>query len=159
MKKGLDKPNPTSYNKDVPRDGTNKKMGGDRRQKGFDTMTKFDFTQKTAYTQLIARINGEPIEGDIIPDEKLVEFLESRIAQASRKSSGERKPSKAQLENVALREQIVEKMEPNREYTAAEIGELMGFSTSKASGLLRGIDPEVVKVTEGKGKKHFYSLA
>ena len=74
------------------------------------------------------------------------EVAEKMIASLDKKSS---KPTKAQIENEAIKVKIAEAMgtEPQ---TAKAIADEVGYSTAKVAALLKQIEG-VVKV-EGKGK-------
>ena len=89
-----------------------------------------------------------------------VEFIDHELALLAKKNSAEKKPTAQQKENVALCEQIMQSMEPNRLYT---IGEMIkefpvcaGLSTSKVSSMLRQLkEMGKVKRTEDKRKAYF----
>lgn len=94
------------------------------------------------------------------------EKLENMAASLDRKSSSAtHKPTKAQEENAALRDRIMEFLEehPNLLVTCSDIGkkvpELEGMTTQKISPLMRVLEAEgkVTKLVE-KGKS-LYQLA
>lgn len=94
----------------------------------------------------------------------LAEFAEGRIeAMNKRNASRVKKPSKVQIENIAIKEKIAEIFEPNTTYLASEIAEKVEISTSKASALLRQmVADEILTSTEVKikGRKvKSYALA
>lgn len=76
------------------------------------------------------------------------------------------KPSPKQLENERLKTEIMEKIFVDNETvaTASQVGEIMEFSTQKASALLRQLTKEdklkssEIKIT-GKNKQKAYQLA
>lgn len=76
------------------------------------------------------------------------------------------KPSPKQLENENFKMEIMEKIFIDNETvaTAAQVGDIMEFSTQKASALLRQLEKDgtlkssEVKIT-GKGKQKAYQLA
>lgn len=79
------------------------------------------------------------------------EVMVKAIAQLDKKSS---KPTKAQLENAGIKEELLDELAKYDEPQPAKvIAEGAGYSTAKVSALLRQLVAEgkVVK-TEGKGK-------
>lgn len=82
-------------------------------------------------------------------DEKTV--LTKMIEGLEKKSS---KPTKAQLENVSIKNDILEVIADGRARTAREIAEVLGISTNKVSALLRAIviDGKAEKVPGAKSK-------
>ena len=91
------------------------------------------------------------------PDE--IAKLEALKASLERRASGERKPSKEQVANDALRAKIYEAMEVGKAYTLSEINELIGenFSTQKLSGLIRTIEGIEKSKTSGKDRKTLFT--
>lgn len=101
-----------------------------------------------------------------IGDAEMVAFFEKRLEQASKKHSGERKPTAHQLENEKIKEGILDNMENGVRYTIADM--LVTFdcfpevmTAQRLSALLsqlgaRGTN-QIVR-TEEKGKAYF-SLA
>ena len=71
--------------------------------------------------------------------------------------------TKTQKENEVLKAEMLKKLEKSKGYLAAEIGTVMGFSTSKATALAKQLVSEgkatvaEVKVT-GKGTQKSYTL-
>lgn len=110
-------------------------------------MTKVEF-----YEQIIANYELTEEEKDFLTHEK-----ELVIKRNSRKST---KPTKAQVANIAVKEQIADFLANATEpLPAKSIGEGLGISTQKASALLK----QMVEVGEVhkevvKGKSYF-SLA
>lgn len=83
-------------------------------------------TQREFFTKVIeANISEELTE----KAKELVAGLDKRNAQ---KASTQ---TKTQKENEVLKAEMVDKLEKGKGYLAAEIGVIMGFSTSKASAL------------------------
>lgn len=72
------------------------------------------------------------------------EVAQKMIAQLDKKSS---KPTKAQIENIGIKNDILAVIADGRARTAKAIAEEVGFSTAKVSALLRAI------VLDGKGEK------
>lgn len=70
-------------------------------------MKKMNMVDK--FTAVKAMLNGEKVEGFSLAD--ALEFIDGRIEQVNKKNAsgnGERKPTKTQLENEGIKEQIVE---------------------------------------------------
>ena len=90
----------------------------------------------------------------------LVAFIDSRIEQVERKNSKRSdKPTKAQAENIALMDAIVEAMETDKRYRVSEINKfdfLTDYTINKVNALVRGLklDGRVIK-TEEKGIAYF----
>lgn len=102
-------------------------------------------------------LNGKSVENFSVAD--AVAFLDERIAITEKKNAngnGERKPTKTQLENEGIKEQIISVMSAEP-VTIAEIGKAIGIdSNQKISALLT----QLIKVhrvvrSEVKGKAHF----
>lgn len=111
-------------------------------------------TQREFFTKVIeANINEELTE----KAKELVAGLDKRNAQ---KASTQ---TKTQKENEVLKAEMVDKLEKGKGYLAAEIGVVMGFSTSKASALAKQLVDEGkatvadVKV-KGKGMQKSYTV-
>ena len=87
--------------------------------------------------------------------------LEAMIVSLDKKATANRKPTKAQEANEAVKDEIVEKMETNHLYTITELMKMLDgeYSNQKVSALVRQLIAEgkVVR-TEEKGKA-FFSLA
>ena len=104
-------------------------------------------------------LNGNSVENFSVAD--AVAFLDERIAITEKKNAngGERKPTKTQLENEGIKEQILSVMSPNP-MTIGEIGKAIGIdSNQKVSALVTQLlkAGKVVR-TEVKGKA-FFALA
>ena len=70
-------------------------------------MKKMNMVEK--FTAVKAMLNGESVENFSVAE--AIEFIEGRIEQVNKKNAsgnGERKPTKTQLENEGVKEQIVE---------------------------------------------------
>ena len=94
-------------------------------------------------------------------DEALTAFVKHELELLDRKNSGEKKPTKAQLENMALKEDILACMEDGRLYT---IGEMIkefpcckGLNAPKVTAIFtRMLIPEGSAVnTKDKGKSYY----
>ncbi len=101
---------------------------------------------------VIALLNGEPTEFTV---EQAVEFLLDRKAKHTAKANGERKPTKTQLENEGIKEQILGVLtaEPT---PVAELCEQVGISNQKATALLTQlVKAEQAVRSEVKGKAYY----
>ena len=114
-----------------------------------------------------AMLNGEKVEGFTLKD--ATEFLDERIAITEKKNAsggGERKPTKTQLENEVIKENILAFLATqSAPVTIAAIGKAVGIeSNQKVSALVtqmltvrKGVavaDGKVVR-SEVKGKAYF----
>ena len=96
------------------------------------------------------------------------EFLEGRIAQATRKSGGERKPTAKQLENEKVVESVYAFMAdtPDTAYTVSELLKVCpafttieGCSASYANAMVKKLkDAGRVTRTEVKGRAYFTAV-
>ena len=95
---------------------------------------------------------------DMLTEEEL-KFLKDR-ADLHAKKNANRKPTKAQEENEAIKEQIVEFLKDGKSYTVGEIQKAVGLeSNQKTSALVRQLKNEQIVIrVEEKGKAYF-SLA
>lgn len=111
-------------------------------------------TQREFFTKVIeANINEELTA----KAQELVAGLDKRNAQ---KASTQ---TKTQKENEVLKAEMVDKLEKGKGYLAAEIGVIMGFSTSKASALasqlVKSGKATVADVkVKGKGMQKSYTI-
>jgi len=84
--------------------------------------------------------------------------LEAMVVALDKKANANKKPTKAQEANEAVKAEIVEKMEENHLYTITELMKLLDaeYSNQKISALVRQLIAEgkVVR-TEEKGKAYF----
>jgi hypothetical protein len=79
------------------------------------------------------------------------EVMEKAIAQLDKKSS---KPTKAQVENLGVKNDILQVIADGHARTAKEIAEEVGYTVAKVSALLRQIvaDEKAEKVPGEKSK-------
>lgn len=89
---------------------------------------------------------------------EVAEKLTALRAQIAKKNSAERKPTKTQVANDALKGQIVDALiEPA---TASEVAEKFGISNQKASALLTAMVKDgIVERTVEKRKAYFKAVA
>lgn len=91
-------------------------------------------------------------------DKETVEKLEALKAQLAKRSSGNRKPSKAQVANEALKGEIVAMLTERK--TATEVAEAFEISNQKASALLTAlVKADAIERTVEKGKAYFQAVA
>ena len=123
-------------------------------------MKKMNMVSKFAAVK--AMLNGEVVEGFTLAE--AMTFIDERIAQTEKKNAsgnGERKPTKTQLENEGIKEQIVATLSAIGEPTTIEgvqkvNAELAEFTNQKISALLTQlVKAKKVLRTEVKGKAHF----
>ena len=105
-------------------------------------MTTSRLTNRVALTAAIAALKGEPIPADFGVD-AIVEKLEAQIAQLDKKNAAPRKMTKTQVENAAIREQVVAFLAENAPtgYTCADLIKavpvLEGRSNQYVSALMK----------------------
>lgn len=89
---------------------------------------------------------------------EVAEKLTALRAQIAKKNTAERKPTKTQVANDALKGQIVDALiEPA---TASEVAEKFGISNQKASALLTAMVKDgIVERTVEKRKAYFKAVA
>lgn len=128
-------------------------------------MKKMNMVEK--FTAIKAMLNGEQVEGFSLAE--AVAFLDSRIEQTEKKNAsgnGERKPTKTQLENEGIKEQILEFLRSvEKPVTNGEITKGIGsYQPNKICQLVaqmltvrKGVEnPDGCIVrTEVKGKAYF----
>ena len=117
-------------------------------------MKKMNMVEK--FGAIKAMLNGESVENFSVAE--AIEFIEGRIEQVEKKNAGggERKPTKTQLENAGIKEQILSVM-TTTPMTIGEIGKAIGIdSCQKVSALVTQLlKANMVVRTEVKGKAHF----
>lgn len=128
-------------------------------------MKKMNMVEK--FGAIKAMLNGETVENFSVAE--AIEFLDGRIEQVNKKNTagnGERKPTKTQVENEGIKEQIVEFLRTTENpVTIGDICKGVGIeSNQKVSALVsqlltvrKGeVNPNGCIVrTEVKGKAHF----
>lgn len=87
---------------------------------------------------------------DVFTEEER-EVAQKMIAQLDKKSS---KPTKAQKENIGIKNAILAELADGRARTAREVAEAVGYTTAKVSALLRQTveDGKVEKIPGAKTK-------
>ena len=111
----------------------------------------FKFTKTEIYETVIALVEGTETptfakkDGDTevmvtVPSDVIINRMKKDIEMASKKSSKTGKPTKTQVENMALKEAMIEAMADKPAMTIDEIkgacSEVSDLSTSKVSALL-----------------------
>ena len=121
-------------------------------------MVKMNMVEK--FTAIKAMLNGEKVENFSIED--AVKFLDSRIEQTEKKNAsggGERKPTKTQLENEVIKEQIVQYLgSVNSAVSVGDICKAVGIdSNQKVTSLVTQLrNAGKVKRIENKGKPYYH---
>lgn len=119
-------------------------------------MTKRDYYE-TLYTYF-----QEVGDCKRIPQELMLNFLEHEIDLLNKKNSTEKKPTATQVANEALKNTILDYMEPSIGYTVTDIikgvEECSELSNQKVSALMRALKEEG-KLTKTEGKKTLFYLA
>lgn len=120
---------------------------------------KKKMTMVEQYNAIKALLNGETVEDYTV--EQAVEFINGRVAQVEKKNStptGERKPTKTQLENEGIKEQILSIMAENgNPMTVGELMKELGIeSNQKVTALLTQlVRTNAVLRTEDKGRPYY----
>ena len=100
---------------------------------------------------------------EVSNDKISVEFIEHELELLAKKNASEKKPTKVQEENNAIKNAIVESMESGRFYTITEMMKefeaCKDLSNQRVSALVRQLKQDgIVARKEEKGKAYF-SLA
>lgn len=123
-----------------------------------DTMTNRKPTKRDNFNALLAI-------PDVAGNPQLVEFIEHELELLDKKNSAQRKPTPKQIENEAYRQNILDWMEPDVLYSAADITKGVPIfveneiSSQRVSALLSQlVGGHLLNKTTEK-RKNFYSLA
>jgi DNA-binding transcriptional ArsR family regulator len=124
-----------------------KKAERHTQRKVVDTMTKMTYVNALDVAIVAVADNAE-----------VAEKLTALRAQIAKKNTAERKPTKTQVANDALKGQIVDALDEG--VTASEVAEKFGISNQKASALLTALvkDGLVERYVE-KRKAYFKAVA
>lgn len=110
-------------------------------------------TKKEMYERILAHTN----------DDLEKQFIEGEIALLEKKNSAEKKPTKTQVENVGIKEAILDYMEVGVKYTVTEIikgcDECKDLSNQKVSAILRQMVNENVIIKVEDKRKSYFELA
>lgn len=92
-----------------------------------------------------------------------VEKLEALKVQLAKKSSGERKPTATQKENVGFKDVIAMTLEAEKNYTVTDImksvPEVANLSNQRVSALVRQLVADGILVREEIKRKAYFHLA
>ena len=92
-------------------------------------------------------------------DAEQIAFIDHEIEMlAKRNANRSSKPTKAQLEKNAQREQIVNFLAENEKATCAEVAEALGVTLHSATGLLTTLRKSGQVKREYEGKTPVYSI-
>ena len=117
-------------------------------------------TKREFLNEVIAVIDGTS-EVDVL---ELKEFAKAEIVKLDeRNANRSAKPTKAQIENKSIKEDILEVLSTGERMVASAIAERLEISTQKASALCRQlVESNKLKVEEvkipRKGKQKAYSI-
>jgi DNA-binding transcriptional ArsR family regulator len=96
---------------------------------------------------------------DNLTDSEQIAFIDHEIEMlAKRNANRSSKPSKAQLEKDAQRQQIIEFLGENEKATCGEVAEALGVTLHSATGLLTTLRKGGLVKREYEGKTPVYSL-
>ena len=97
--------------------------------------------------------------------DELVAFVDSRVAQIEKKSTGERKPTARQIENETYKGDILDWMEKGKTYSAGDVAKgvpsivAANLSVSRVAPMLSQLaEAQKLVRTEDK-RKSYYTLA
>lgn len=94
-----------------------------------------------------------------LTDAEQIAFIDKEIEMlAKRNANRSSKPTKAQLEKDAQRDQIVEFLGENPNATCAEVAEALGVTLHSATGLLMTLRKRHLVRRDYQGKTPVYSL-
>ena len=112
-------------------------------------------SKMTYVDALNAVLNGNEMTSEVI--EKLT-ALRDNVAKRNAHKSG--KPTKAQVANAELAESIIGEMEEGVDYTASDIGKLMGgLSSQKIAPIMHKLSEGGRVLTDKVKGKNVYRLA
>ena len=98
-----------------------------------------------------------------IDNEEVIEKLKALKAQLAKKSSGERKPTATQKENVGFKEAIAMALEAEKNYTVTDImksvPEVANLSNQRVSALVRQMVADGILEREEIKRKAYFHLA
>lgn len=113
-------------------------------------------TKREKYERLLAMT-------EVANDKISVDFIEHELELLAKKNSTDKKPTKAQEENIEIKNAIVEGMEDGRFYTITEmmkeIDACKELSNQRVSALVRQLKQDGVVVRKEEKGKAYFSLA
>lgn len=108
-------------------------------------------TKKENFNELYSII--ETMELDETKKDNLLTFIEHELELLGKKNGHKsNKPTKKQIENEKMTNDILALLEPSKYYTAKQIGDMFGLSTQKITALLK----DHVSRETYKGKALYY---
>jgi hypothetical protein len=121
--------------------------------KEVDTMTNTSkMTQRAALTYAIENLSDAPAD--------VLDKLNAMLVALDKKNSAERKPTAKQTENASIKAQILAGMEPDVQYTSADVAKSYeGLTVQRVSALLTQLVNDGALVKTVDKRKSFYSLA
>lgn len=121
--------------------------------KEVDTMTNTSkMTQRTALLYAIENLPDAPAD--------VLDKLNAMLVALDKKNSAERKPTAKQTENASIKAQILAGMEPDVQYTSADVAKSYeGLTVQRVSALLTQLVNDGALVKTVDKRKSFYSLA
>jgi hypothetical protein len=121
--------------------------------KEVDTMTNTSkMTQRTALLYAIENLSDAPAD--------VLDKLNAMLVALDKKNSAERKPTAKQTENASIKAQILAGMEPDVQYTSADVAKSYeGLTVQRVSALLTQLVNDGALVKTVDKRKSFYSLA
>lgn len=109
-------------------------------------------TQRTALLYAIENLPDAPAD--------VLDKLNAMLVVLDKKNSAERKPTAKQTENASIKAQILAGMEPDVQYTSADVAKSYeGLTVQRVSALLTQLVNDGALVKTVDKRKSFYSLA
>lgn len=107
-------------------------------------------------TEMFTAIAAVP---SVAANQEMVDFLNHEVELLEKRNANRSsKPTKAQLEKDAQREQIVEFLGENPSATCAQVAEALGVTLHSATGLLTTLRKAQIVRRDYEGKTPVYSL-
>lgn len=107
-------------------------------------------TKREMYTK-IATINAA--------DQEIVDFCNHEIELLNKKNSAAKKPTKTQIANESLKDDILAVLKDSDPMTASAIAEKMGLSVNKVSALLTQLKEDNSVSREVIKRKAYFTVA
>lgn len=121
-------------------------------------MAKMTYVQ--AIDNAIAALRAYDTTETGLTVESIAKLEALKVQLEKRHSSGSRKPTKKQEENISIKQLIFNFLDEDKErYTPTEIGTGVGISCQKASQLLTQMQDAGLVIREKEGKKVYYRVA
>ena len=108
-------------------------------------------TKKESFNELYSIIESMELDGT--KKDNLLTFIEHELVLLDKKNGHKsNKPTKKQIENEKMTNDILTLLEPSKYYMAKEIGDMFGLSAQKITALLK----DHVSRETYKGKSLYY---